>query len=187
MTCPPPPRSHAILTFHVESRSSGSPGAAVEGSSAKSELRLGKIHLVDLAGSERLGLSQADGARMEETQNINSSLSALGDVLSALSKNAALMHAASRSSTPSKRPPVLERVPYRNSKLTHMLKDSLGGNSKTVMITTVRTGGEYFGQTSVSLEWSARAKTIRNKSLVNRNIIGDSGIQHVGLEMERLM
>jgi hypothetical protein len=66
-------RSHAILTFHVESRIS----TLVDGT-AKSEIRIGKIHLVDLAGSERLNISGAEGETMTETKNINSSLTALG-------------------------------------------------------------------------------------------------------------
>ena len=72
-------RSHAILTIHVESRITGTPGK--DGKSA-SELRLGKIHLVDLAGSERLALSRAEGETLVETQNINLSLSALGELVS---------------------------------------------------------------------------------------------------------
>eukprot|EP01034_Spumella_vulgaris_P021576 gene21576-27614_t len=181
-------RSHAVLTFHVESHRTNATGGEGVG---KNGFQIGKLHLVDLAGSERLSQSEAEGVRMLETQNINSSLSALGDVLSALASNAeAVMKYSthSRSTTPSKRgPPTLAPVPYRNSKLTHLLKDSLGGNSKTVMITNVRTSSEYFSQTQVSLDWSARARTIRNKSLVNRNVVGDTGIMSVNSEIERLM
>ena len=81
---------------------------------------------------------------------------------------------------------VLVPVPYRNSKLTHLLKDSLGGNSKTVMITTIRTSDEYYQQTAISLMYAARAKKVRNRSLVNRNVIGDTGIHAVSSEIERL-
>lgn len=77
-------------------------------------------------------------------------------------------------------------VPYRNSKLTHLLKDSLGGNSKTIMITTVRTMSEYYQQTIISLNYATRAKKVRNRSLVNRDVIGDSGIHAVSKEIERL-
>jgi len=82
--------------------------------------------------------------------------------------------------------PTLVPVPYRNSKLTHLLKDSLGGNSKTIMITNIRTGGEYFQQTDISLMYASRAKKVRNRSLVNRNVIGDTGIHTVNSEIERL-
>jgi hypothetical protein len=191
-------RSHCILTLHVESRiSSGTDGAA-------SELRVGKMHLIDLAGSERLKLSGAEGDALTETQNINLSLTALGDVLAALSHNAKeLVRSASGSSGPnagasgSAAPsssggsnraaaPALVPVPYRNSKLTHLLKDSLGGNSKTTMITTICTSVEYFQQTLISLNYASRAKKVRNRSLVNRDVIGDSGIHAVTLEIERL-
>ncbi|KAJ1435063.1 P-loop containing nucleoside triphosphate hydrolase protein, partial [Ochromonadaceae sp. CCMP2298] len=149
-------RSHAILTIHVESRIL---------SHVKSELRLGKMHLVDLAGSERLALSGAEGETRLETQNINLSLTALGDVLSALSKNATAMAAQHRGQNNNKAS--LVPVPYRNSKLTQLLKDSLGGNSKTVMLTTIRVTDEYYQQTAISLMYAARAKKVRNRSLVN--------------------
>jgi hypothetical protein len=79
-------------------------------------------------------------------------------------------------------------VPYRNSKLTHLLKDSLGGNSKTIMIANIRTSSEYYQQTAVTLMYASRAKKIKNKTHVNQNAIqsGDSGIQAVTREIERL-
>jgi hypothetical protein len=82
--------------------------------------------------------------------------------------------------------PVQVPVPYRNSKLTHLLKDSLGGNSKTVMITTIRTTDEYYQQTTISLMYASRAKKVRNRSLVNHNVIGDTGIHTINSEIERL-
>jgi len=226
-------RSHAILTLHVESRvsatsaqhSSHSPrnpndvsafGADFDHTDfapstpggAGAELRLGKMHLVDLAGSERVGLSGAEGDTLVETQNINLSLTAIGDVLSALSRNAMVMSqqqqhlmalqqqqqgkgggSSARPPSPTRTPkgPLsLVPVPYRNSKLTHLLKDSLGGNSKTIMIATIRTGAEYYQQTAVTLMYASRAKKIKNRSLVNRNIIGDTGIHAVTKEIERL-
>lgn len=193
-------RSHAILTLHVESRV-GSASQSSNGHPA--ELRLGKIHLVDLAGSERVAMSGAEGETLVETQNINLSLTALGifplsvelifpgDVLSALSRNAAIMmnnttgkHNSNTRTTGG--PVTLIPVPYRNSKLTHLLKDSLGGNSKTIMITTVHSLSEYYHQTLISLKYASRAKKVRNRSLVNRDVIGDSGIHAVSSEIERL-
>lgn len=82
--------------------------------------------------------------------------------------------------------PTLKPVPYRDSKLTHLLKDSLGGNSKTIMITTIRVTDEYYQLTSMSLMYAARAKKIRNKSLINRNVTGDTGIHTVNNEIEEL-
>eukprot|EP01040_Poterioochromonas_malhamensis_P019835 gene19835-23536_t len=161
-------------------------------------MRIGKIHLVDLAGSERLALSGAEGETLVETKNINSSLTALGDVLSALSKNAtaqnhqakvALRASVSRSfdgSVADKTVPSQYPIPYRNSKLTHLLKDSLGGNSKTVMITNIRKSNEYYQQTMISLMYASRAKKVRNRTSINRNVIGDSMIHTVNTEIERL-
>lgn len=82
----------------------------------------GKLNLVDLAGSERVGKSGAEGSRLREAQHINKSLSALGDVIAAL---------RSRQG----------HVPFRNSKLTYLLQDSLSGDSKTLMVVQVRTSG----------------------------------------------
>ena len=124
---------------------------------------------------------------------------AAGDVLSALSKNATIYLQQQKQLNASRSPrvdssfdgtgralPVLVPVPYRNSKLTHLLKDSLGGNSKTVMITTIRRTDEYYQQTAISLMYASRAKKVRNRSLVNRNVIGDTGIHAVSSEIERL-
>lgn len=83
---------------------------------------LGKLNLVDLAGSERIAKSGAEGSRLREAQCINKSLSALGDVINAL---------RSRHS----------HVPFRNSRLTYLLSDSLSGDSKTLMMVQVREGG----------------------------------------------
>lgn len=146
------------------------------------------MHLIDLAGSERINMSGAEGESLTETQNINLSLTTLGDVLSALSKNASLSSKTpsynSKGSPFSIPPPNL--VPYRNSKLTFLLKDSLGGNSRTIMITTVSSLSEYYQQTAVSLMYSARAKKVTNRSLVNSNVIGDTGIHNITDEIDRL-
>lgn len=86
---------------------------------------LGKLNLVDLAGSERIGKSGAEGSRLREAQCINKSLSALGDVINALrSKHS--------------------HVPFRNSRLTYLLQDSLSGDSKTLMMVQVRPGGHLW-------------------------------------------
>jgi hypothetical protein len=114
-------RSHSILTFHIESRE------------CQSVVRMGKLHLVDLAGSERISLSGAEGDTLVEAQNINLSLTNLGIVLSALSSQSEAGSSHGRCV-----------VPYRNSKLTYFLKDSLGGNSKTLMITNLRMEGQCY-------------------------------------------
>lgn len=162
-------RSHTILTFTVESQ--------LRSGTTTRELRLGRLHLVDLAGSERLSSSKvtAKSGGLQETKSINLSLAALGNVLSALSHNAVLSKSKStNTTTPSSTQSQPMQVPYRDSKLTHLLKDSLGGNSKTLMIATVRSGGNWASQTHLSLMYAARAKNIVTKSRVNRDVYGST-------------
>lgn len=102
---------------------------------------VGKINLIDLAGSENVNKSGVQGQGMREAQNINKSLSALGDVMNALvSKN--------------------PHVPYRNSKLTMMLKDSLGGDSKTLMIVQTSPAQTNVTETLSSLNFASRARNV---------------------------
>merc|ERR1719480_394595 len=102
---------------------------------------IGKINLVDLAGSENVGKSGVSGTGMREAQNINKSLSALGDVMASL---------ISKSG----------HVPYRNSKLTLMLKDSLGGDSKTLMIVQASPAQQNCTETLSSLNFASRARNV---------------------------
>lgn len=97
----------------------------------------GRLNLVDLAGSERLSESQSEGARLREAQNINKSLANLGNVILALSNRA-------------------DHVPYRNSKLTHLLMDSLGGNSKTLMLLNISPREENISETINSLRFATK-------------------------------
>lgn len=126
----------------------------------------GTKQLIDLAGSERVSMSEVEGSSLVEAQNINLSLTLLGDVLNALSK---FHRAAARSSTAASSSAVGEGqsvvfasagggggtdkpfIPYRNSKLTYLLKDSLGGNCKTLMVCAVRAAPACFQQTMMSL------------------------------------
>ncbi|OIT00563.1 kinesin kp1 [Nicotiana attenuata] len=123
-------RSHSILTVHVRGKE------VVSGSTLK-----GCLHLVDLAGSERVDKSEAVGERLKEAQHINRSLSALGDVISAL---------AQKSS----------HIPYRNSKLTQVLQDSLGGQAKTLMFVHINPEAEAFGETVSTLKFAERVASI---------------------------
>lgn len=101
-------RSHAIFSITVETSKTGADG--------RQRVKVGRLHLVDLAGSERQSKTEAVGQRLKEATKINLSLSTLGNVISAL---------VDRKSS---------HIPYRNSKLTRILQDSLGGNAKTVMV-----------------------------------------------------
>ena len=100
----------------------------------------GKLNLVDLAGSERLSRSQAVGQRLQESKSINQSLSALGNVIAALTQGGG------------RRP----HVPYRDSKLTRLLADSLGGNCRTTVIAAVSPASEAFGESLSTVKFANR-------------------------------
>uniref|UniRef100_A0A8D0GN76 Kinesin family member 16B n=1 Tax=Sphenodon punctatus TaxID=8508 RepID=A0A8D0GN76_SPHPU len=121
-----------------------------------------KIHLVDLAGSERADATGATGVRLKEGGNINKSLVTLGNVISAL---ADLSQDATNSLLKKKQ----VFVPYRDSVLTWLLKDSLGGNSKTIMIATISPADVNYGETLSSLRYANRAKNIINKPTINED------------------
>nr|GEW72408.1 kinesin-like protein KIN-14I isoform X1 [Tanacetum cinerariifolium] len=123
-------RSHSCLTVHVQGRDLTS-GAVLRGC----------MHLVDLAGSERVDKSEATGDRLKEAQHINKSLSALGDVISSL---------AQKNS----------HVPYRNSKLTQLLQDSLGGQAKTLMFVHISPELDAVGETLSTLKFAERVATV---------------------------
>nr|AAO42115.1 putative kinesin [Arabidopsis thaliana] len=123
-------RSHSCLTVHVQGRDLTS-GAVLRGC----------MHLVDLAGSERVDKSEVTGDRLKEAQHINRSLSALGDVI------ASLAH---------KNP----HVPYRNSKLTQLLQDSLGGQAKTLMFVHISPEADAVGETISTLKFAERVATV---------------------------
>ncbi|XP_048667285.1 kinesin-like protein KIF16B isoform X1 [Marmota marmota marmota] len=121
-----------------------------------------KIHLVDLAGSERADATGATGVRLKEGGNINKSLVTLGNVISAL---ADLSQDAANSLVKKKQ----VFVPYRDSVLTWLLKDSLGGNSKTIMIATISPADVNYGETLSTLRYANRAKNIINKPTINED------------------
>jgi hypothetical protein len=163
-------RSHAILTLHVEIQDAQT-----------NAVKMGKLHLIDLAGSERVSTSGAQGTTLVETQNINLSLATLGDVLSKVVENSP-KNAPGRTQPPSGltidtsvRSPKF--VPYRNSKLTHLLKDSLGGNSKTLIVATLRLdgGASSYQQLLMTLQFASRARNIINNTSINMDMQGSSG------------
>ncbi|CAG9817005.1 unnamed protein product [Phaedon cochleariae] len=131
-------RSHAIFTVTIESKNR-----------LDNKTTVGKLNLVDLAGSERASRTQATGERLREASNINLSLSVLGNVISAL---------VDGKST---------HIPYRNSKLTRLLQDSLGGNSKTAMIAMVSPADIDFEESMCTLRYAARVKYIKNCVKIN--------------------
>ncbi|KAM6187794.1 kinesin-like protein KIF27 [Sarcoramphus papa] len=150
-------RSHAIFTISIcqkQSAESQKNTDAAQDSSWKSvQMIASKFHFVDLAGSERVTKTGNTGERFKESIQINSGLLALGNVISALGDP--------------KRKSV--HIPYRDAKITRILKDSLGGNAKTVMITCISPSSSDFDESLNSLKYANRAKNIRNKPVVNYN------------------
>lgn len=123
--------------------------------------RSSKICLVDLAGSERLRSTSASGQRLKEAVNINKSLSVLGDVISSLSEASSKDGTRSNSKSPF--------IPYRNSVLTWLLKDSLGGNCRPTMLATISPSGSVYDESLSTMKYLERAKLIENRVAVNDN------------------
>ncbi|KAL0487949.1 kinesin family member [Acrasis kona] len=136
-------RSHCLILLQVESHEVGEDGEP-------RNVRSGKLNLVDLAGSERAKKTGATGDKLKEGALINQSLSTLGAVISALVQ--ARTH-----------------VPYRNSKLTRLLQDSLGGNTKTVMVANISPADYNLDETISTLRYANRAKQIQNRPIINMN------------------
>lgn len=158
-------RSHSILTLTCRGKN------IRDGSTT-----FGKLHLIDLAGSERLSKTDATGDRLKEAQNINRSLSALGDVINALGNKKAT------------------HIPYRNSKLTFLLQDSLGGNSKVLMFVNISPAVYNLSETLCSLNFASRCRSVElgqakrqtdDASVVKRKSIlpesGTSGVNGGGV------
>ncbi|KAJ2815485.1 tubulin-dependent ATPase kip3, partial [Coemansia erecta] len=135
-------RSHAVLQVHVRQK----PRAG----GLQTDVTSATLSIIDLAGSERATVARNNGARMREGANINRSLLALANCINALCDHKTKRH-----------------IPYRDSKLTRMLKFSLGGNCRTVMITCVSPASTYYEETHNTLKYANRAKNI--KTTVARN------------------
>jgi hypothetical protein len=131
--------------------------------------RNSKICLIDLAGSERLNTTGATGDRLKEATNINSSLSTLGDVIRKLS-DMGKSNEAGKSSV---------HIPYRNSVLTWILKDSLGGNSKTAMVATVSPSESSYAESLNTLRYLERAKYVETNAVINEQNSQDPYIKHL--------
>ncbi|KAL3634051.1 hypothetical protein CASFOL_021105 [Castilleja foliolosa] len=145
-------RSHAIFTISMEQRRITSSSA---GDDVGDDVLVAKLHLVDLAGSERAKRTGADGTRLQEGIHINKGLLSLGNVISALGDDKKRKEGG--------------HVPYRDSKLTRILQDSLGGNSKTVMIACVSPADTNAEETLNTLKYANRARNIQNKAIINRD------------------
>ncbi|XP_018112945.1 kinesin-like protein KIF18A isoform X2 [Xenopus laevis] len=138
-------RSHAVFQIYLRQQD--------KTASINQNVRIAKMTLIDLAGSERASATNAKGDRLREGTNINRSLLALGNVINAL------------ADPKSKK----QHIPYRNSKLTRLLKDSLGGNCRTIMIAAVSPSSLSYDDTYNTLKYANRAKDI--KSAVKSNVV----------------
>ncbi|XP_041836083.1 kinesin-like protein KIF17 isoform X2 [Melanotaenia boesemani] len=136
-------RSHSIFTIYLEICNTDTDG--------HDHLRAGKLNLVDLAGSERQSKTGTTGDRLREATKINLSLSALGNVISALVDG--------RS----------KYIPYRDSKLTRLLQDSLGGNTRTLMIACLSPADNNYEESLSTLRYANRAKSIQNRPRINED------------------
>uniref|UniRef100_H3AZY4 Kinesin family member 15 n=1 Tax=Latimeria chalumnae TaxID=7897 RepID=H3AZY4_LATCH len=153
-------RSHAVFTVTVQS---------MEKTNAIVNIRSSQLNLVDLAGSERQKDTHTEGVRLKEASSINRSLSCLGQVIMALVDvaNGKQRH-----------------ICYRNSKLTFLLRDSLGGNAKTYIIANVHPGSKCFGETLSTLHFAQQAKLIKNKAVINEDTQGN--VRQLQAEIKKL-
>ena len=153
-------RSHAIFTIAIEQRivkeidvPEGETDLKAGLPAQQEEQITAKFHFVDLAGSERIKRTGAVGQLMKEGISINKGLLCLGNVISALTDD-------------SKKD---KHIPYRDSKLTRILQDSLGGNSRTTMIACVSPAETNYEESLNSIKYASRARNIKNKAVVNRD------------------
>ncbi|KAJ2742379.1 hypothetical protein GGI20_004520 [Coemansia sp. BCRC 34301] len=153
-------RSHAIFTIRVEilERDISASGQVIE--------KLGKLNLVDLAGSENVRNSGADS---RETKSINKSLLALAMVIEAVSGRSGNDH-----------------IPYRNSKLTQMLRDSLGGHTRTCMIATIKSSPDSIAETMSTLRYATHARGIANRPTVTKNVVHANVVNSMQATIDKL-
>lgn len=149
-------RSHVVTIFHIE-----------QNIKAQSKILKGKLFLVDLAGSECLTKTGATGERMEEAKHINKGLLTIGRVINALTEGAPF-------------------IPYRDSKLTRILKESLGGNAKTTLIITASPSIYNETETLSTLRFGVRAKLIKNRPVVNLELSKEQLIKMIDLKNDRI-
>ncbi|EPQ58109.1 kinesin-domain-containing protein [Gloeophyllum trabeum ATCC 11539] len=152
-------RSHSVFSITIHTKETSSMGDDL--------LKVGKLNLVDLAGSENIGRSGAENKRAREAGMINQSLLTLGRVINAL---------VDKSS----------HIPYRESKLTRLLQDSLGGRTKTCIIATISPARSNMEETLSTLDYAMRAKSIRNRPEVNQRMTRNSLLKEYVAEIERL-
>lgn len=145
-------RSHSVLTTTIESKNQ---------KDGLWNIRVSRFHIIDLAGSERSKSANTAGERLKEAGMINKSLSILGNVINSLVE-------VSEGR--------VRHIHYRDSKLTFLLRDSLGGNSKTLIIANISPNSNSFGETLSTMKFAQRAKLIKNKAIINEDSAGTVAI-----------
>ncbi|CAI5441959.1 unnamed protein product [Caenorhabditis angaria] len=152
-------RSHSLFMVNVVVRENSISGEEL--------VKQGKLNLVDLAGSENIGRSGAQGNRAKEAGSINQSLLTLGRVIRSLTTNA-------------------QHIPYRESKLTRLLQDSLGGSTITSLIATMSPASDNFEESQSTLEYAMRAANIKNKPICNTKVSKKTILKEYSDEIEKL-
>ncbi|EGR29876.1 kinesin motor domain protein, partial [Ichthyophthirius multifiliis] len=155
-------RSHAVFIITIEQMT--------QDSEEVKQIKVGKLNIVDLAGSERVRVTGATGKRLEECKKINQSLSCLGNVISALTD-----YKYQKG-----------HIPYRDSKLTRLLEDSLGGNCKTTMMAMISPAQEAFNESLSSLKFANRAKNIKNQPIINEDLDQRALLRKYEIELKQL-
>ncbi|CAJ0580884.1 unnamed protein product, partial [Mesorhabditis spiculigera] len=150
-------RSHSVFLIHIQQRDTET-----------NKQLSGKLYLVDLAGSEKVSKTGAEGSVLEEAKNINKSLTTLGMVIAALAEG-------NKS-----------HIPYRDSKLTRILQESLGGNSRTTVVICASPAEYNEAETKSTLQFGARAKTIKNVVAVNEELSADEWRRRYEKERDRV-
>ena len=157
-------RSHAVFQITVEQMTTDK-----SINDNKAQIKVGKLNLVDLAGSERIRITGTRGQQLEESKKINKSLSCLGNVINALTDKKGKNY-----------------IPYRDSKLTRLLQDSLGGNCKTTMIATISPSEDAFSESLSTLYFAQRAKKIKNRPIINEDVNNRALIRKYEMELKNL-
>lgn len=152
-------RSHTVFSITIHMKEDTTEGEEL--------LKTAKLNLVDLAGSENVGKSGAVDKRARETRNINQSLLTLGRVITALVERA-------------------PHIPYRESKLTRLLQESLGGRTKTSIIATISSASSNVDETLSTLDYAHRAKHITNRPEINQKLFKRALLKEYTEEVERL-
>ena len=169
-------RSHAAFVITVEQMTTNIYNSDNK-KSKNLDIKVGKLNLIDLAGSERIRITGATGLQLEESKKINKSLLCLGNVINSLTEKNKRSKSGINSNV---------HIPYRDSKLTRLLQDSLGGNCKTTMIAMISPSQDSFVESLSTLHFAQRAKKIVNRPIINEDLNNRALIRQYENELKNL-